>query len=157
MVKQIKQVFEDAKQNFFASSTANALRASASTLVYSCIIEKKGNFTHLSHKISYTNLSKIVYIYTFATVIVHIYMVTVDVHPIILLISPFRTFFSLSSPCAKRTQSQTSPLLIFFFLRYTQTHPHTNTSIQTNQHRDTQTHPHTNKPTRTNQQRDRSA
>ena len=54
----------------------------------------------------------------------------------------------------------TSPFVIFFFLKCTQTNPHTNTSTststQTNQHRDTQTHPHTNKPTQTNQQRDRS-
>ena len=64
-------------------------------------------------------------------------------------------FFSLSSPCS--TNSVTSPLLIFFFfLRCSQTHPHTNTSTQINQHKDTQTHPHTNKPTRTNQQRDKS-
>ena len=50
----------------------------------------------------------------------------------------------------------TSPLLIFFFLRCSQTHPYTNTFTQINQHKDTQTHPHTNKPTRTNQQRDKS-
>ena len=89
------------------------------------------------------------YIYTFATVIVHIYMVTVDVHPIILLISQFRTFFSLSSPCAKRTQSQTSPLLIFFFLRYTQTHPHKHI------HKDKSTQRYTNTPTQTNQHKER--
>ena len=100
------------------------VRASTSALVYSCIIEKKRNFTHLSHKTAHISPSKIVHIYTFATATVHIYTVTVDVHPIILLISQFRTFFSLSSPCAKQTQSQTSPLLIFFFLRYTQTHSH---------------------------------
>ena len=62
--------------------------------------------------------------------------------------------FSLSSLCT--TNLVTSPLLIFFFLRCSQTHPHTNTSTQINQHKDTQTHPHTNKPTRTNQQRDKS-
>ena len=59
----------------------------------------------------------------------------------------FAPFFSLFSPCT--TNSMTSPLLIFFFLRYRQTHPHINTSTQTNQHRDTRTHPHeqTNKET----------
>ena len=40
------------------------------------------------------------------------------------------------------------PFLIFFFLRCTQTHPHTKTSTQTNQHINTPTHKqtHTNKP-----------
>ena len=80
-------------------------------------------------------------------------MVTVARPYIILLISRLH-LFSLSSLCT--TNSVTSPLLIFFFLRCSQTHPHTNTSTQINQHKDTQTHPHTNKPTRTNQQRDKS-
>ena len=47
----------------------------------------------------------------------------------------FAPFFFLSSPCT--TNSVTFPLLSFFFLRCTQTHPHTNNSTQTNQHRDT--------------------
>ena len=51
-------------------------------------------------------------------------------------------FFSLYSLCAKRTQSQTSLLLIFFFLRYRQTHPHR--QINTKIHKYT----HTNKPTK---------
>ena len=40
-------------------------------------------------------------------------------------------------------------LLIFFFLRCTQTHPYTNKSTQTNQHRNTPTHKqtHIDKPT----------
>ena len=62
--------------------------------------------------------------------------------------------FSLSSPCL--TNLATSSLLIFFFfLKCTQTHPHTNTSTQKNQHRDTlaqkkKKHRYTNKPTQTN-------
>ena len=69
------------------------LRASAPVFVYSCIIEKELNFTHLSHKTSHISLSKTVYIYTFVTIIVHIYTITVAVHTIILLISQFPTFF----------------------------------------------------------------
>ena len=95
------------------------------------------NFTHLSHKTSYITPSKTVYIYTFATV---------TVYTIILLIS--HLFFSLLR--AKQTQSQTSPLLVFFFLRYTQTHPHKHI------HTDKSTLRYTNAHTRTNQQRDRS-
>ena len=67
----------------------------------------------------------------------------------------FAPFFSLFSPCT--TNPVTSPRLIFFFLRCTQTHPHTNTSTQTNQHRDTQTHPHTNKPTHNHKHTDKSS
>ena len=99
------------------TSILETLRAPALALAYSCIIEKEMNFTHLSHKTSHINPYKTVYIYTFATVTMHICTVIVAMHTIILLISQFRTFFSLSSPCAKRTQSQTSPFLIFFFLR----------------------------------------
>ena len=78
---------------------------------------------------------------------------------IILLISCSLLFFSLFFGLNKLSNS---PLLIFFFfLRWTQTqtHPHTNTSIQTNQHRDTlakkkntkiHKHPYTNRPKWTN-------
>ena len=109
------------------------------------------NITHSSHKTSHNSPSKIVYIYIFAIVTMHIYTITIAMHTIILLISKFRTFFSLSSPCAKRTQSQTSPFFIFFFFSLdTPKNTHTNTCTQTNQHKDTQTHPH-----KTNQQRER--
>jgi len=110
-----------------------------------CKIQKTTNFTHFALKIFHINLSKTVYIYTCAIVTVHICTVTIVVYPIILLISHFTPFF-LSLLHAQRTQSQASPLPIFFFLRYTQTHLHTNTSIQR----------YTNTPTWTNQQRDRS-
>ena len=51
----------------------------------------------------------------------------------------FAPFFSLSSSCT--TNSVTSPLLIFFFLKHTQTHPHTN-KIAIEIHK----HTHTDKP-----------
>ena len=47
-----------------------------------CKIQKVTNFTHFAPKIFHFNLSKTVYIYTCATVTMHI-----DVYPIILLIS----------------------------------------------------------------------
>ena len=62
-------------------------------------------------------------------------MVTVACVFIILLIS-VRTFFSLSSPCT--TNELSFPLLIFFFLRCTQTNTPTPTHKQT----------HTDKPTK---------
>ena len=111
------------------------LRDSTSVDVKLCKTQKTTNFTHFVLKIFHISLFKTVYIYTFATVTMHICTVTVNVYPIILLISCLLLFF-LSSLCT--TNSVTSPFLIFFFLKYTQTHPHTN------------------KPTRTNQQRDKS-
>ena len=87
------------------------------------------------------NLCKNVYIFSWATVTVYIYMATVACVFIILLIS-VRTNFSLSSPCS----TTSAPYLLF--LRCTQTHPHRQIN--------TETHSHTNKPTQTNQQRDRS-
>ena len=53
------------------------------------------------------------YIYTFATVIMHIYTVTVVMYTIILLISHFAHFF-LSLLIAKRTQCQTLLSLSYF-------------------------------------------
>ena len=121
------------------TSILETLRAPALALSYSCIIEKEINFTHLSHKTFHISPSKTVYIYIFAIVTVHIYTITIAMHTIILLISQFRTFFSLSSQCAKRTQSQTSPFFIFFFFFYLDTpkNTHTNTCTQTNKHKDT--------------------
>ena len=64
----------------------------------------------------------------------------------------------LFSPCS--TNSVTSLLIFFFFLKCTQTHPYTNTSTQTNQYRDTlaqkkkKTQRNTNTSTQTNQYRD---
>ena len=97
----------------------------------------------------FLKVCKDVYIYTLVTVTVYIYTITVARPFIILLISCSHLFFSLFSPCT--TNSITSPRLVFFFLRCTQTHPHTNTSTQINQHRDTQTNPHK----QTNEETDR--
>ena len=95
------------------------------------------NFTHLSHKTSHITPSKTVYIYTFTTV---------TVYTIILLISQFRTFFSLSSPCKTNSVSDfSSPHLLFPQI-------HTNTPTQTHPHRQINTkihkHTHTDKPTK---------
>ena len=86
-------------------------------------------------------LCKNVYIFSWATVTVDIYTVTIACVFIILLISVC-TNFSLSSLCT----TILAPHLRF--LRCTQTHPHRQIN--------TKTHSHTNKPTQTNQQRDRS-
>ena len=64
-----------------------------------CKMQKVTNFTHFVQKIFHVGTSIIVYIYTFATVIVHIYTVTVDVYPIILLISRLAFFFSSPLLC----------------------------------------------------------
>ena len=71
----------------------------------------------------------------------YIYTVTVACVFIILLISVC-TNFSLFSPCT----TTLAPHLLF--LKCTQTHSHRKIN--------TETHPHTNKPIQTNQQRDRS-
>ena len=122
------------------------VRASTSALLYSCIIEKERNFTHLSHKTAHISPSKIVHIYTFATATVHIYTVTVDVHPIILLISQFRTFFSLS---LLRVQNELSLRLLlssFAFSLDTHKYTHINTLTQTHTQRqiNTKIHKYTN-------------
>ena len=73
---------------------------------------------------------------------------------IILLISRSLLFFSLFFGLNKLSNS---PLLIFFFFlrcTQTQTHPHTNTSIQTNQHRDTLAKKKTQRYTNTHTQTD---
>ena len=121
-----------------------------------CKIEKDTTFTHFASKWLHTSASKLVYIFSLATVTVYIYTVTVACVFIIytvtvacvfiILLIFVRTNFSLSSPCT----TTSAPYLLF--LRCTQTHPHTNTSTQTNQHRNTPT----NKPTQTNQQRHKS-
>ena len=88
----------------------------------------------MSKKNTHTSLCIIVHLYTIATVTVHICTVTVACAFIIILIS-VRTFFSLSSPCT--TNELSFPLLIFFFLRCTQTNTSTPTHKQA----------HTDKPT----------
>ena len=100
-----------------------------------CKIKKDTTFTHFTSKLLHISASKLVYIFSPATVIVYIYTITVACVFIILLIF-VRTNFSLSSLC---TMTSTPHLL---FLGCTQTHPHTNTSTQKNQHRNTQTNPH---------------
>ena len=80
-------------------------------------------------------------IFSWATVTMYIYMVTVACIFIILLISVC-TNFSLFSPCT----TTLAPHLLF--LRCTQKHSHRQIN--------TETHSHTNKPIQTNQQRDRS-
>ena len=110
------------------------LRAFTSVDAKSCIIEKDTTFTHFASKLLHISASKLVYIFSLATVTAYIYTVIVACLFIILLIS-VRTNFSLSSPC---TTTSTPHLL---FLGCT----HTNTSTQTNQHRNTPTHKQTNK------------
>ena len=105
------------------------LRASAPIFVYSYIIEKELNFTHLSHKTSHISPSKIVYIYTFATIIVHIYTITVTVHTIILLISQFPTFF-LSLLCVQNELNLRLLLSSSSFSSDTHKHIHTDKSTQ---------------------------
>ena len=95
-----------------------------------CKIQKTTNFTHFTPKIFHISLFKTVHIYTFATVTVR--TVIVAVYPIILLISHFAPFFSLSSPSVKPTH--TSSLPHYFLLPLI----HTNTPTQTNQHKNTQ-------------------
>ena len=80
-------------------------------------------------------------IFSWATITMYIYTVTVTCVFIILLISVC-TNFSLFSPCT----TTLAPHLLF--LKCTQTHSHRQIN--------TETHPHTNKPIQTNQQRDRS-
>ena len=89
----------------------------------------------MSKKNTHTSLCIIVHLCIITIVTVHICMVTVACVFIILLIS-VRTFFSLSSPCT--TNELSFPLLIFFFLRCTQTNTPTPTHKQT----------HTDKPTK---------
>ena len=118
-------------------------------LVYSCI---KMNFTHLSYKTFNIGLSKIVYIYTFVIVTVHIYTVPVAMHTIILLISQFHTFFSLFSMCKTNLVSDFSSHHLLF------SQIHTNTPTQTHPHRQINTkihkHTHTNKPIERERERD---
>ena len=120
----------------------NIVKASASMDVKLCKIQKTINFTYFAPKIFHINPFKTVYIYTFATLTVHIYTITIVVYTIILLISHFTPFFfSFSSLCKRNSISNfSSPHLLF-------PHIHTNTSTETNQHKNTQTHPHTNTST----------
>ena len=64
-----------------------------------CIIHKDTNFTHFASKMLHVNASKSVHICTFATITVHIYMVTIDLYFIFLIIFSltFQVIFSLFS------------------------------------------------------------
>ena len=84
------------------------LRAFTLVLLKMCKIEKDITFTHFASKLLHVNASKLVYIFSLATVTVYIYMVTVACVFIILLIS-IRTNFSLSSPCT----ATSTPYLLF--------------------------------------------
>ena len=109
-----------------------------------CKIQKITNFTHFTPKIFYISPSKIVYIYTFATIIVHIYTITVTVHTIILLISQFPTFF-LSLLCVQNELNLRLLLSSSSFSSDTHKHIYIDKSTQR----------YTNTPTRTNQQKER--
>ena len=113
-------------------------------------IQKATNFKHFSPKIFHISPFKTMYIYTFATVTVHIYTVIVAVYPIILLISHFAPFFSLSSSCKTNSVSDFSSAHLLF------PQTHTNTPTHKHIHIDKSIQRYTNTPTRTNQQRDRS-
>ena len=102
-------------------------------------MEKVDNFTQFEQKNAHISLCIIVHLCTIAIVTVHICTATVACVFIILLISVRPFFFSLFS-----VRNELSKLLIFFFLRCTQTHLHR------------QINTHTDKSTHTNQQRDRS-
>ena len=106
------------------------LRASTSLDVNICKIQKATNFTHFTPKIFHISPSKTVYIYTFAIVTMHIYMVTIAVYPIILLISHSAPFFLSLLHLQKQLKLLLS-LIIFFFLWYTQTHPHRQANTET--------------------------
>ena len=107
------------------------LRDSTSVDVKLCKIQKTTNFTHFALKIFHISLFKTVYIYTFATVTMHICVVTVNVYPIILLISCSLLFF-LSLLCAQRTQWLLLSLSSFSLNTHKHTHTQTNPHGQTN-------------------------
>ena len=90
-------------------------------------IQKTTTFTHFTPKIFHISLSKVVQIYTFATVTVHICMATVARVYHILLISRFAPFF-LSLLCAKQTVF--SPQSSSSFSSDTHKHKHTDKSSQ---------------------------
>ena len=115
------------------------LRASILVDVKLCKIQKATNFIHVVPKDFHISLSKTVYIYTCATVTVHICTVTVDVYLIILFINfTFAPFF-LSLLRAQQTQ---------WLLLSSNTHKHTH--AQTHPHKQINTkihkHTHTDKP-----------
>ena len=80
----------------------------------SCIIEKDTTFTHFVSKLLHISASKILHIYPLATIIVHIYTVTVACVYNILIIFESLIFFSLFSICKTN-----APSLCSFFLWYT--------------------------------------
>ena len=106
------------------------VRASTSVNVNIYKIQKAINFTYFTPKIFHINPSKTVHIYTFATVTVHIYTVTVAMYSIILLIFHFAPFF-LSLLHLQNQLVLLLSLIIFFSLWYTQTHPHKQTNTET--------------------------
>ena len=125
------------------------LRASTSVDVKLCKIQKPTNFTHFVPKIFYISLFKTVYIYKFATVTMHICTVTVNVYPIILLISHSHLFFSLFSVHNELSDFSSPHLLFPQIHTNTPTHKHIHTDKSTQRYTNTPTHKqtHTDKPT----------
>ena len=107
-------------------------RASTLARVNIYKIQKTTTFTHFTPKIFHISLSKVVQIYTFATVTVHICTATVARVYHILLISRFAPFF-LSLLCAKQTVF--SPQSSSSFSSYTYKHKNKHTHTQTQTHR----------------------
>ena len=105
---------------------ANFVRASTSTCVNLYKIQKATIFTHFTPKIFHISPSKVVQIYTFATVTVHICMATIARLYHILLILRFVPFF-LSFLCAKQTDFSPQSSSSFS----SDTHKHTHTQTQT--------------------------
>ena len=114
-----------------------------------CKMQKPTNFTHFAPKIFHISLSKTMYIYTFATVTVHMCMVIVDVYLIILLISRSHLFFSPFS-MHNELSHFSSPYFLFPQIHTNApTHKHIHTDKSTQRYTNIPTHKqtHTNKPT----------
>ena len=129
------------------------LRASTSVDAKLRKIQKVTNFTHFAQKIFHIDLSKTVY--TCVTLIVYICTVTVAMYPIILLISHFTHFFSLSSPCTTNSVLDFSYPHLIFLQIHTNTptptykaHKHIHTEKSTQRYTNIPTHKytHTDKP-----------
>ena len=89
-------------------------------------IQKATTFTHFIPKIFHISSSKVVQIYIFATITVHIYRAIVARLYHILLISRFAPFFP-SLLCAKQTDFSPQSSSSFS----SDTHKHTHTQTQT--------------------------
>ena len=115
---------------FFGEFMCFHLWASTPARVNLCKIQKVTNFTHFTPKIFHISPSKVVQIYTFATVTMHRCMVTVARVYHILLISCFAPFFSLFFMQNKLT-SLLNPHHLFPQI-------HTNTNTPTHKHKHTE-------------------